>query len=121
MLEGSGQHCSTLVDTVAQLATLLLVITSFRHKGLKRFFQANDPSKLNAEHVEKIREALTALNNTAILGDLSIPGFATHPLTGDQKGRYSIKVQGGWCITFEFEAGEAKHVDYENYHKGKHR
>ena len=97
------------------------MIESIRDKAVKKFFDDGDASKLDANHVEKIREVLTALDNAEGLDDLSLPGFNTHPLTGDKKGRYSIKVQGGWCITFEFEDGVARRVEYENYHKGKHR
>ncbi|MBW1834061.1 MAG: type II toxin-antitoxin system RelE/ParE family toxin [Deltaproteobacteria bacterium] len=30
--------------------------------------------------------------------------------------RYSIHVNGPWCITFEWEDGEALRVDLEQYH-----
>lgn len=30
--------------------------------------------------------------------------------------RYSIHVNGPWCITFEFENGSAYRVDFEQYH-----
>jgi len=30
--------------------------------------------------------------------------------------RYSIHVNGPWCITFEWEEGEALRVDLEQYH-----
>lgn len=116
-----------LGETVARRLTLclsvlhfLFVIESIRHKGLKKLVEDNDASKLNAEHVAKIRRIVAALRDATVIDDLNVPTFKFHALTGDQKGRYSIKIQGGWCITFEFEDGQAKHVDYENYHKGKH-
>jgi plasmid maintenance system killer protein len=30
--------------------------------------------------------------------------------------RYSVHVNGPWCITFEFEGGDATRVDFEQYH-----
>ncbi len=30
--------------------------------------------------------------------------------------RYSIHVNGPWCVTFEFQDGEASAVDLEQYH-----
>jgi toxin HigB-1 len=30
--------------------------------------------------------------------------------------RYTIHINGPWCITFEFENGSAKRVDLEQYH-----
>lgn len=97
------------------------MIESIRHRGLKKFFQDDDASKLDANHVEKIREVMAALDAAANLADLNVPTFDTHALTGDRKGRYSIRVQGAWRVTFEFENGTAKRVDFENYHKGKHK
>ena len=47
--------------------------------------------------------------------DLNLPGFNFHKLRGKPK-RYTIHVNGPWCITFEFENGEARHVDLEQYH-----
>jgi toxin HigB-1 len=48
-------------------------------------------------------------------GDLNIPGFQFHPLRGKPL-RYSVHVNGPWCITFEFHDGDAWRVDLENYH-----
>jgi len=96
-------------------------IASIRHKGLKKLVEDDDASKLNAEHVAKIRRIVAALQAAVVVEDLNLPTFKFHVLTGDQKGRYSIKVQGGWCVTFEFVDGHAKHVDYGNDHEGKHR
>lgn len=96
------------------------MIESIRHKGLKKLVEDNDGSKLNADHLEKIRRVVAALQAATVIDDLNVPTFRLHALTGDRKGRYSVKVQSGWCITFEFENGQAKHVDYENYHEGKH-
>lgn len=107
--------------TVAYLATVPAVIESITHKGLRKLFQDADASKLNAEHIEKLREILTALDSAAILSDLDLPTFKFHALSGDQKGRYSITVHGNWRVTFEFENGTVKRVNFEDYHKGKHR
>jgi len=46
---------------------------------------------------------------------LNVPGFNFHGLQGISK-RYSIHVNGPWCITFEWEDGEALRVDLEQYH-----
>ena len=107
--------------TVAYLATVPAVIESITHKGLRKLFQDADASKLNAEHIEKLREILTALDSAATLSDLDLPTFKFHALSGDQKGRYSITVHGNWRVTFEFENGTVKRVNFEDYHKGKHR
>jgi len=30
--------------------------------------------------------------------------------------RYSVHVNGPWCVTFEFEDGDACRIDFEQYH-----
>ncbi len=32
------------------------------------------------------------------------------------KGRWSIFVNGNWRLTFEFDAGNVRLLDYEDYH-----
>jgi len=39
-----------------------------------------------------------------------------HALKGHKKGRWSIRVNGNWRITFEFRDGNAYVLDYEDYH-----
>lgn len=117
----SALWCRVQLYTVAYLATVPAVIESITHKGLRKLFQDADASKLNAEHIEKLREILTALDSAATLSDLDLPTFKFHALSGDQKGRYSITVHGNWRVTFEFENGTVKRVNFEDYHKGKHR
>ena len=58
---------------------------------------------------------LEALDQAKTLRDLNIPGFNFHELHGLPK-RYSIHVNGPWCITFEWEEGEAVRVNLEQYH-----
>jgi len=49
------------------------------------------------------------------LEGLNQPGFDFHPLHG-MPIRYSIHVNGPWCITFEWIDGRALKVDLEQYH-----
>ena len=50
------------------------------------------------------------------LDELKLPGFDFHKLKGFKPTRYTIHVNGPWCITFEFSAGDAWLVDFEQYH-----
>jgi proteic killer suppression protein len=50
-----------------------------------------------------------------VLNDLNVPGFNFHGLHGVPK-RYSIHVNGPWCITFEWAEGQALRIDLEQYH-----
>lgn len=39
-----------------------------------------------------------------------------HSLQGYNPKHYTVHVNGPWCITFEFEGGNAYQVDFEQYH-----
>lgn len=58
---------------------------------------------------------LETLDHAESLRDLHVPGFNFHTLQGTPT-RYSIHVNGPWCITFEWEEGEVLRVDLEQYH-----
>lgn len=63
-----------------------------------------------------VRNALAALDTAHTIDDMDVPGFALHSLKGAKAGRWSIKVNGNWRMTFEFSEGNAYVVDYEDYH-----
>jgi toxin HigB-1 len=48
--------------------------------------------------------------------EVDVPGFDFHELKGFKPARYTIHVNGPWCLTFEFEDGDACRVDLEQYH-----
>jgi proteic killer suppression protein len=39
-----------------------------------------------------------------------------HQLKGNRKRAWSVRVNGNWRVTFQFEEGDAKVVAYEDYH-----
>lgn len=92
------------------------MIRSFRHKGLKRLYDDDDPRGLNAGHVEKLRRMLAYLDIAKVPSDLDLPGYRLHPLKGDLKGFWAVKVQANWRIIFRFADGQAFDVDYVDYH-----
>ncbi|MBU2808267.1 plasmid maintenance system killer protein [Acidithiobacillus ferrooxidans F221] len=47
--------------------------------------------------------------------ELNVPGFDFHALEGKPK-RYTVHVNGPYCITFEWREGDAWRIDLENYH-----
>jgi proteic killer suppression protein len=55
------------------------------------------------------------LHAAAALDELRQPGFDFHVLHGRPQ-RYTIHVNGPWCITFEWADGAALRVDLEQYH-----
>ena len=91
-------------------------IRSFRHKGLERFFTTGSRVGIQAKHAERLRLILGRLNVAAEPRDMNLPGLDLHPLKGDQKGRWAVKVSGNWRLTFGFVGKGVEKVDYEDYH-----
>ncbi len=92
------------------------MIKSFRHKGLKKYFETGSKSGIQSKHAKRLRMQLVALDTASVIEDMDIPGFKLHLLKGSDKGRWSIWVNGNWRITFEFRDGHAFVLDYEDYH-----
>ena len=92
------------------------MIASFRHKGLKRFYETGSTAGIQPDHRNRIRLQLAALDTATTIDDMDVPGFNLHPLKGQRKGIWAISVSGNWRITFRFEDGNAHIVNYEDYH-----
>ncbi len=92
------------------------MIKSFKHKGLKKFFETGSKAGIQAIHERKLRMQLTAIDTATNVDDIDLPGFKLHPLKGDRDGVWSITVNGNWRITFEFADGNAYILNYEDYH-----
>lgn len=92
------------------------MIKSFKHKGLKKFFDTGSTAGIDAKQAQKIAVRLEVLNRAIDIDDIDIPGFFLHPLTGNRKGIWSITVTGNWRITFELSDGDVYIVNYEDYH-----
>jgi len=91
------------------------MIVSFRNKGLRDFFETGKSAKIAPALQKRIMVRLSALDAARSLDALNQPGFDFHPLHGKPQ-RYTIHVNGPWCITFEWEDGNAVRVDLEQYH-----
>jgi proteic killer suppression protein len=92
------------------------MIASFRHKGLKKFFESGSLAGIQPAQAKRLRMQLTALDTAQAIEDMDIPGFRLHPLKGAGSDRWSIWVNGNWRITFEFQGGNFYVLDYEDYH-----
>ena len=64
----------------------------------------------------RILRRLDALHVARESVDLNVPGFDFHPRKGPQPARYSLHVNGPWCITIEWAEGDALRVNLEQYH-----
>lgn len=92
------------------------MIKSFKHKGLKKYFETGSASGIQAKHQRKLRMQLAAIDTAQEIDDINLPGFKLHPLKGNRDGVWSITVNGNWGITFEFIDGNAYILNYEGYH-----
>jgi proteic killer suppression protein len=92
------------------------MIASFRHKGLRKYFESGSLAGIQPAHANRLRMQLAALDTAQVAEDMDIPGFRLHPLKGTERGRWSIWVNGNWRVTFEFVNGNAFVLDYEDYH-----
>jgi toxin HigB-1 len=92
------------------------MILSFRSRALQRFWERNDVSKLPPDRVSRIAMLLDHLNASIKPGDMRLPGFGFHALSGDKKGRYAVSVSANWRITFAWDEEDAIEVGFEDYH-----
>jgi len=92
------------------------MIKSFKHKGLRRYYETGSTRGIQARHAKRLRMQLAALDTAIEVADLAIPGYGLHPLKGSRKGIWVITVSGNWRLTFEFSDGNAYQIDYEDYH-----
>ncbi len=92
------------------------MITSFKHRGLRRLYEQGDRSGIGANIRDRVERVLLVLDQAESLDDMNLPGYRLHPLTGDRRGIWSIRVTGNWRITFGFVNGDVVDVDLEDYH-----
>lgn len=90
------------------------MIQRFKNKGLVELFERGHSRRIRQDLQRRCLRRLEALDQAESLTDLNMPGFNVHSLQGLPK-RYSIHINGPWCITFEWEDGDALRVDLEQY------
>jgi proteic killer suppression protein len=92
------------------------MILSYLHKGLKELFEDERTAKIDRRLHARITMILDALDRARRPQDMNVPGLDFHSLLGFKPQRYTVHVNGPWCVTFEFEGENAKRVNFEQYH-----
>ena len=92
------------------------MIKSFRHAGIEKFFATGSKAGIQPSHAGKLGVQLFQLNRAKTPSDMDAPGWGLHPLHGDLKDHWAVKVNGNWRLTFAFELENAILVDYQDYH-----
>ena len=90
--------------------------SEFSSQKLAGFVRKDSIRGVQADQAAKLRRILTALDAANNSGDLEIPGFRLHSLSGKLTGHWSIWVNGNWRITFRFIQSDVELVDYQDYH-----
>ncbi len=90
----------------------------FAHRGLKRLFEDDDASKVDASSAVKLRVMLGFLQDMDSIDELkSPPKWKAHQLGGDRKGTWALIVTRNWRLTFEVDdEGVLQNLDFEDYH-----
>jgi toxin HigB-1 len=92
------------------------MIVSFKSKALSDLWQKGGTAKIDGRMHARILRRLEALDTAMKPESMNIPGNNFHALRGFSPTRYTVHVNGPWCITFCFEEGDASEVDFEQYH-----
>lgn len=92
------------------------MIKSFRHKGLKAYFEKGSIAGIQAAHAPKLGAMLRRLNEATDAQAMNLPGWSLHPLKGALKGHWSTWVSGNWRLSFRFDGTDTELVDYRDYH-----
>ena len=102
---------------VVYRATMVgMAIKGFKHAGLKRLFDGNDGRRLPQDRLKRITDILDNLHQASVVADTGQPGYRLHPLKGDRRGYWSVRVSANWRIAFRFERGNVYDVDLIDYH-----
>ena len=92
-----------------------MAIAGFWHKGLRELFETGRSGRVSKPlHAASIL-ILDRLDAIASPADCQgVRGF--HPMKGDRKGTFAMRVTGNWRMTFRWEAGSVVDIDLEDYH-----
>ena len=83
---------------------------------MRELYNGQGHRRVDPQHVGKLLRILGVLDASENPLDMDIPGFRLHPLGGELRGHYSVRVSGNWRVTFRLEDGHAVDVDYLDYH-----
>jgi toxin HigB-1 len=92
-------------------------IASFRHKGLKRLYEAGSRRGIRPDLVRKIEDILHAIEQARHVEHVGLfPGWRLHPLKGERAGEWSVWVTGNYRLTFRADGEDIHDIDLEDYH-----
>ena len=92
------------------------MIKSWKHKGLKKYYESDSKKGIQSKHAEILSLLLFQLTNSIKPEDMDTPGNNFHHLRGNLKGYYAVDVNKNWRLIFQFEGEDAFNIDLIDYH-----
>ena len=92
------------------------MIRSFRHRGLKRFYERGDRSLIRPGLQDRVEVMLAQLDVASAPEAMRLPHYRLHALKGKLKGYWSVTVKANWRIIFRFEGEDVYDVELIDYH-----
>ncbi|HEU5067519.1 MAG TPA: type II toxin-antitoxin system RelE/ParE family toxin [Sphingomicrobium sp.] len=92
------------------------MIKSFRSKALAELWQTGRTRRIDRRLHDRVLRRLDRLDVAEQIEEMNVAGFDFHRLQGFVPPRYTVHINGPWCITFGFADGDAYLVDFEQYH-----
>jgi proteic killer suppression protein len=91
------------------------MLRSFRSRALTALWHRGDTKGIRLDLVKRLKARLARLDAATKPEEMNVVGFNFHRLQG-KPTRYTVHVNGPWCLTFEWEGEDAVRVDLEQYH-----
>ncbi len=92
------------------------MLKTFKSKGLAELWERDQTTKIDVRFHARILRVLDRLDAAIVPQEMNVPGLRFHSLRGYKPTRYTVHINGPWCVTFEFKDGHAYQVDFEQYH-----
>ncbi|HTP89707.1 MAG TPA: type II toxin-antitoxin system RelE/ParE family toxin [Bryobacteraceae bacterium] len=92
------------------------MIRSFKHRGLKRLYEDGDVRGIRPDLLQTVEDILARLDQASTPQDMDLPGYRLHPLKGDLRGLWSVRVRSNWRIIFRFREQDVFDVELIDYH-----
>lgn len=94
------------------------MIQTFKHKGLKLFWESGSTKQLPQDQIDKIRRILDTLNDVKQVPQdlIAYKNWGIHKLKGNYVDYWSLIVKENWRIIFKFEEAMVYDINLVDYH-----
>ncbi len=94
------------------------MIKTFKHKGLKLFWESGSTKLLPQDQIDKIRRILDTIHVVKQVPQDLLPfiSWGIHKLKGNYIDYWSVIVKENWRIIFRFEDGKIYDINLVDYH-----